>query len=86
MPGDGVTALDLRGEVGTMRVAGGIHATGGAAAAIFVDGGSFTLRDTGVSAADGTAIRLRTTRGVELGNVAAHGTRGDVVVEATAAD
>lgn len=78
--GDGVAAVDVRGEVGTMHSAGGVHATGSAADAIIVDG-SLGLRDTDVSAADGVAVRVGPAGGLELRQVAARGTRGDVVVQ-----
>ena len=79
--GAGVAVVDVRGEVGTMHVAGGIHAAGADADALRLEGGRLTLRDTEVSASGGTAIRLTANACVELSGVQAHGAFGDVVVQ-----
>jgi hypothetical protein len=79
--GTGVVAVDVRGEVGTMHVAGGIHATGADADALGVVGGTLSLRDTQVSASGGAAIRLSANAGIQLSGVHAHGAHGDVVVQ-----
>ena len=79
--GPDVAAVDIRGEVATMRVAGGIHARGKGADALRVDGGTIALHETEVNASDGAAIRLTPSSGIELRNVQALGSHGDVVVE-----
>jgi hypothetical protein len=76
-----VPAVEVKGKVGALRVAGGIHARGRDADALHVDGGSVDVRGTEVTAADGVAIRLSAGGGIKLRGVDARGARGDVVVE-----
>jgi len=79
--GAGIAAVDVRGEVDTMSVAGGIHADGTDADALRVEGGALGLRDTQVSANTGVAIRVTGESRLHLSGVHARGARGDVVVE-----
>lgn len=79
--GADVAAVDVRGEVGTMHVAGGIHAGGADADGLRLDGGTLRLFDTEVSASGGAAIRLTANAGIQLSGVHAHGAHGDVVVQ-----
>jgi hypothetical protein len=79
--GAGIAAVDVRGEVDTMYVAGGIHADGADADALHVQGGTLGLRDTQVSANTGVAIRVAGEARLHLSGVNARGARGDVVVE-----
>jgi hypothetical protein len=79
--GAGIAAVDVRGEVDTMYVAGGIHADGADADALRVEGGTLGLRDTRVSADTGVAVRVTGEARLHLSGVQARGSRGDVVVE-----
>ena len=79
--GTGVAAVDVRGEIGTMQVAGGIHATGADADALRLEGGTLRLRDTEVTSSKGAAIRLTANAGIQLSGVHANGANADVVVE-----
>ncbi len=79
--GADVATVDVRGEVGTMHVVGGIHAGGADADALHLEGGTLGLRDTEVSASAGAAIRLTANAGIQLSGVHAHGAHGDVVVQ-----
>ncbi len=77
--GPGVVTVDVKGEIAAMSVAGGIHAHGARSDAIHVDGGSLTLHDTDVTAADGAAIRLTHPTRFEHQRVTARGAEGNVV-------
>lgn len=79
--GTQVPAVDVRGEVGIMRVHGRIRAAGADAEAVRVTGGTIGLCDTEVHAADAAAIRVTDNGGIELRNARAHGKHGDVVVQ-----
>jgi hypothetical protein len=78
--GADVATVAIAGEVASMRVAGGIHASGPGSDALHVAGGTLGLHDTDVAAGDGTAIRLVRATRVELRDVNARGARGDIVV------
>jgi hypothetical protein len=56
--GAGVSTVDIQGEVGTMRVSGGIEAHGDGADALRVDGGRLDLFETKISSRAGIAIRI----------------------------
>lgn len=77
--GADVAAVDVRGEVASMSVRGGIRATGAGADAVTVEGGALDLQETAVQADDGVAVRVRGT--LHLRDVTARGARGDVVVQ-----
>jgi hypothetical protein len=79
--GADVAAVDVRGEVATISVVGGIRATGGGADALRVDGGRVSLHGTEVHARDGAAVRVLGAGRIELHGVEAHGSHGDVMVQ-----
>jgi hypothetical protein len=79
--GPDVAAVDVKGEVGRMRVGGGIRAAGAGADAVRVEGGTLGLRDTEVTANEAAAIRLTANAGIRLSRVQARGKHDDVVVE-----
>ena len=79
--GDDVITVQVQGEIGALRVIGGIEANGHHSDAVYIEGGSVGLEGLDIKAADGIALRLKDAYLSKLAAVGAQGSAGDVVVE-----
>jgi hypothetical protein len=80
--GDQVVSVQVQGEIGSLQVRDGIHASGQGSDAMQVEGGTVGLKSLMLTATQGVALRLKEAHLTVLQGVQAQGAVGDIVVEA----